>query len=61
MDSKILGGIKAGIKQFIFPEQNKFQYDKFITKYKEDKELIDIKFNLINTIENIKKICFDIL
>ena len=61
LDSKILGGIKAGIKQFIFPEQNKFQYDKFITKYKEDKELIDIKFNLVNTIEDVKKICFDIL
>ncbi len=61
LDSKILGGIKAGIKQFLFPEQNRFQYNKFIEKYKAEKELIDIKFNLVNTIDEVKKICFNIV
>ncbi len=61
LDLKILGGIKAGIKQFIFPEQNKFHFDKFINKYKNDKELIDIKFHMVNNIEDVKKLCFNII
>ena len=30
-------------------------------KYKDEKELTDIKFNLVNTIEEVKKICFNIV
>lgn len=33
LDLKILGGIRAGVKQFIYPCENKKDFDDFMTKY----------------------------
>ena len=38
LDLKIIGGIYAGIKHFIFPNENKLDLDKFKEKY--EKELV---------------------
>ena len=45
LELKILGGIKAGIEHFIFPDENIKQYELFLEKYK-DKNVIPehIKF-----------------
>ena len=33
LELKILGGIKAGVKTFIYPEENQKDYKKFVEKY----------------------------
>ena len=55
---KILGGIRAGVKQFIFPKENKKDYDKFIEKYKDNKLLENITFHSVNTIGEVLKLVF---
>lgn len=56
---KILGGIKAGVKTFIYPEENKKDYDKFIEKY-SDKQIIknDITFHSVKNIKQVLDIVF---
>ena len=44
LNHKILGSIKAGVKEFIYPKENKKDFDEFYEKYKEDQILNDIKF-----------------
>jgi len=60
LELKILGGIKAGVKTFIFPEENLKDYNKFIEKYKP-KNIIpeDIKFINVNNINQVLKIVFE--
>lgn len=51
LDLKILGGITAGVKTFLFPKENQRDFDDF---YKEwgDKDLVKgIEFYPIQTIE----------
>ena len=57
---KILGGIKAGVKTFIYPEDNKKDYNKFIDKYK-NKNIIpnDITFVSVKNIKEVLKIVFE--
>ncbi len=59
LELKILGGIKAGVKTFIFPEENLKDYNKFIEKYKP-KNIIpdDIKFINVNNINQVLKLVF---
>ena len=60
LELKILGGIKAGVKTFIFPEENIKDYNKFIEKYKP-KNIIpeDIKFINVNNINQVLKLVFE--
>jgi ATP-dependent Lon protease len=44
LNHKILGSIKAGVKEFIYPKENKKDFDEFYEKYKDDERLKDIKF-----------------
>ena len=44
LNYKILGSIKAGVKEFIYPKENKKDFDEFYEKYKTDKILTGIKF-----------------
>lgn len=59
LDLKFLGGIKAGVKEFIFPKENLKDYESFIEKYKESDLLKDIKFNMVETIEETFDIVFE--
>ena len=55
---KILGGIKAGVKEFIYPKENQKDFDKFMEKY-VDKPLIEgIKFHPVETIQEVFKLVF---
>ena len=53
LELKILGGIKSGIKEFIFPIDNKIDYENFIEKYKNNNLIKDIKFHSVTTIQEI--------
>ena len=59
LELKILGGIKAGVKMFIYPEENNKDYKKFIEKYKDKKVLNDdISFLAVKNIKEVLDIVF---
>ena len=51
LNLKILGGIKAGVTEFLFPKENEPDFNKFMEK--EENKLISkgIKFHMIETIQ----------
>ena len=59
LDLKILGAIKAGVKEILFPVENKKDFDKFFDKYKEDDLIKDIKFYPVNQIQEVFDIVFE--
>ena len=52
---KIIGGINAGVKTFLFPTENKKDYDKFIEKYEGNTILTGIRFITVDTIHEAIK------
>ena len=53
LDLKILGGIRAGVKNFIYPKENDKEFIDFWKKYK-DKEIVKgIKFYEVEHIEEV--------
>lgn len=53
LEHKIIHSIPSGVTEFIFPEENKRDFEKLMEKYK-DKEIIKgIKFHCIQTIEEV--------
>ena len=59
LDLKILGAIKSGVTDFIYPEENKKDFNKFYEKYKDNKLLIDIHFFPVNHISEVFEIIFE--
>ena len=53
LDLKILGGIKAGITEFIYPKENKREYDSFMEKYKDDELTKGILFYSVDHINEV--------
>jgi ATP-dependent Lon protease len=59
LDLKILGAIKAGVKEILFPVDNMKDYNNFVEKYK-DKPLLDgIKFHPVNKIQEVFDLVFE--
>ena len=54
LELKILGGIRAGVKTFIYPFDNKKDFDKIINKYK-NKNVIPNEVSFIH-VQNIKDV-----
>ena len=50
---KILGSIKAGVKEFIYPKENKKDFDEFYEKYKDNEILDGIKFHEVDHINEV--------
>jgi len=50
---KILGSIKAGVKEFIYPKENKKDFDEFYEKYKENEIFNGIKFHEVSHISEV--------
>jgi ATP-dependent Lon protease len=44
LSNKIIGSLKAGVQEFIYPKENKKDFDEFYEKYKDDERLKDVKF-----------------
>lgn len=59
LDLKFLGGINAGVKEFIYPNENKKDYDKFMEKYKDDEIVKDIHFFGVSRIEEVFELVFE--
>ena len=59
LDLKILGGIKAGIKEFIYPIENIKDFNSFMEKYKDDELTKGIKFHSFGHINEVFEIVFE--
>jgi len=59
LDLKFLGGIKAGVTEFIYPKENQKDYDSFMEKYKDNELTNSIKFNAVETIEEVFVLVFE--
>jgi ATP-dependent Lon protease len=51
LKTKIIYGIKAGVKNFIYPAENKKDFSDFMEKYENTDLVKDINFYPVNTIE----------
>lgn len=59
LDLKILGAIKAGVKEILFPVENIKDYNKFMEKYKDTPLVNGIKFHPVNTIYEVFELVFE--
>ena len=59
LDLKFLGGIAAGIKEFVYPVENQKDYNKFMEKYKDSELIKDILFHSVNNIHEVLEFIFD--
>ena len=50
LPDKILGGIKAGVRTFLFPKSNTPDFDKFYKKYGSKPSVKDVEFISVSTI-----------
>jgi ATP-dependent Lon protease len=51
LKTKIIYGIKAGVKNFIYPAENKKDFSDFMEKYENTDLVKDVNFYPINNIE----------
>ena len=59
LNHKILGSLKAGVKEFIYPKENKKDFNDFYEKYKDDERLKDIKFYEVDHISEALELIID--
>jgi ATP-dependent Lon protease len=59
LNHKILGSIKAGVKEFIYPKENKKDFDEFYEKYQKEDILNGIKFYEVNHISEAIELILD--
>ena len=59
LELKILGGIRAGVKTFIYPNENKQDFLKFMEKNEENESIKGIKFIDVERIEDVIPLVFD--
>ena len=51
LDLKFIGGIQAGVKTFLFPQENEKDFKKFMEKNEKNPVIEGIEFHAIETIE----------
>ena len=59
LDLKILGGLKGGVKEFIFPKENEKDYKDFVEKYEDKNMLENIKFHIVEHISQVLNIILE--
>ena len=59
LQEKIIHSIKAGITEFIYPQENQYDFDKIMEKYKNNKILEGIKFHSINHIDDVLELILE--
>ncbi len=59
LEYKIMGSIKNGATHFIFPQENKKDFDKFFEKYKDNILLKDKYFYSVDTIEEVFELIYE--
>jgi len=58
LELKILGGIRAGVKTFIYPQENANDFLKFMKKYASKPFLANICFHAVERIEEVIPLIF---
>ena len=58
LELKILGGIRGGVTKFLFPKENKKDFDKIMEKYKNTDKFKNIKFKMVENIKEVEKKIF---
>jgi len=59
LDLKIIGGIEAGVKEFLYPDDNQEDFEKFLVKYEKRKEILEgITFHKVSTVKEVMKLIF---
>ena len=59
LDLKFLGGIKAGVTEFLYPKENSKDYESFMEKYKNDELTKGITFHSVETINDVFSLVFE--
>jgi ATP-dependent Lon protease len=59
LDLKILGGIKSGIKEFIYPKENEKDFKEFMEKYSNKDILNGILFHSVEKIQEVFDLIFE--
>ena len=59
LDLKIIGAIKAGVKEILYPAENIKDYNTFMDKYKQTPLIEGIKFHSVNTIQEVFDLVFE--
>jgi ATP-dependent Lon protease len=59
LDLKFLGGIKAGVTNFIYPSENQKEYESFMEKYKNNDNISGVEFYPAKKIEQVFELIFD--
>ena len=55
---KIIGGIKACVKEIIYPKDNEKDFQKFLEKYGDKPVIKGIKFHPVEDIQQVFKLVF---
>ena len=58
LELKILGGIRDGVTEFIYPKQNDKDFKKFMDKNKDSEYVKNIKFHSVENIKEVLKLVF---
>ena len=58
LDLKILGGIKAGVTEFIYPKENNKDFKQFMEKFQDKEEVKNIVFHEVDSIHDVLKLVF---
>ena len=53
-----MGGIRAGVTEFIFPSQNNTDFDTFIKKHHDNPCLEGIQFHAVDHIKDVLDLVF---
>jgi ATP-dependent Lon protease len=59
LDLKFLGGIKAGVKEFLYPVENEKDYKSFMEKYENNDLISGITFHQVNNIHEVFELVFE--
>ena len=59
LDLKIIGGINAGVTNFIYPEENQLDFDKFFEKYKGKPLVENVNFYPVDNIHQVFNLIFE--
>ena len=59
LDLKILGGIKGGVKEFIYPKENEKDFKTFMEKYGEKDFVQGIQFHPVENINQVLTLIFE--
>ena len=59
LESKILGGIRAGVNTFLYPKANNREFKEFMEKFSSKEIVANIRFIEISTIQETMKYVFE--